>query len=262
MTVLTRRNRVRGGGQVRGRTVRPAAPGDRRRTVVCPRRAVSRPVEVSCGRRRPRSRTTASGVCSRTMKRATWLGTRCGVSSETPTIVSERERHGPGGGLAEQVGDPAGVAARRRRRQRRRATDAARRRRAGRRPRRRRSAVATRCRAPAAGRTSTPRPRRPGRPTRATPTSRSGQRQAEGYDDRDHGRDPERRDRPEPAAHDVLADHARHRDRQPRRGGQERRERTGRDERRQQLAADPADHPAGSSSTTVSARPLAIRSGA
>ena len=55
----------------------------------------------------------------------------------------------------------------------------------------------------------------------------------------------ERADPSEAAAHHVLAEDARDRDGEARRGGEERREGAGRRERGEQVAAEAADHPAG-----------------
>ena len=163
----------------------PGGPGVRRRGA-----APSGPAASPCGRKRatsgrvgaypqrcaapqpaesghsgcgPRSSATASGVCSRTMVRETCAGSRDGVSSETTTMVANATGTRPRGRLGEQGADPAGPRVVDQGEHDRRARTG-RRRPASRRSRRRRSAVATRCRAPAAGRTSRRRPRTPARP--------------------------------------------------------------------------------------------------
>ena len=152
----------------------------------------------------------------------------------------EGERHGPGGGLGEQRGEPARrprwsrTCARPRRRGQRR-------RRPARRSRRRRSAGATRCRAPAAGRTST-RPRRRRARRRRDADVVGEHRQRVGHRDADHGGDPEGAMPPSQRLDQVLREHAGDGDGQPGRRRQERRERAG-DEQRGRAARRPCRRP-------------------
>ena len=63
-----------------------------------------------CVTRQPRSSSTASGVCSRTMKVVTCADRRCRREQGPDHHGQERGRHRPGGRLGQQSGDPGAVA--------------------------------------------------------------------------------------------------------------------------------------------------------
>ena len=179
----------------RGRTRSPSLT---RRAAPGRRRGAGRS-DWSASGGQPRSRATASGVCSRTMERPVWRGHAVAGEQATTTIVTNATGTLHAAGWPSSTATQPSAVVLMTASQPTATARAERRRRAARPRRRRRSARATRCRAPAAGRTSTRRRRTPGR--RRGRRRRSGSSRASDAAARrpaTHRGDPERGDPAEP----------------------------------------------------------------